>query len=321
MKNVVSLHPAHAAPGILARLEAYSARADRAYSDATKEAWKNDSAKWTAWCQANGRASFPAAPVDVAAWVEALGETHAVASIDRYLSTLAHMHRAAGLASPTRDELVRLAFKVVKRQRGVAQRQALGLTWELRRRMIHAWPDTAKGRRDKAMLALSYDGMLRRSELVAADWEHIDRGAPDGSGTLFLPRSKTDQEGAGAYVWLAPDTLVLLDAWAAITRQAAGPIFRAFEGARPAGRLSAGRVNVVFKAMAAAALSAEAAAQVTGHSGRVGATQDMMAAGIDLGSIMNAGRWKSPDMPNRYTRHLPAGRSGMAKLAVLQNRT
>ena len=38
-------------------------------------------------------------------------------------------------------------------------------------------------------------------------------------------------------------------------------------------------------------------AQVSGHSVRVGATQDLLALNIDLASVMQAGRWKSNRMP------------------------
>ncbi len=39
--------------------------------------------------------------------------------------------------------------------------------------------------------------------------------------------------------------------------------------------------------------------QVSGHSIRVGATQDMLALNIDLASVMQAGRWKTTVMPMR----------------------
>jgi len=54
---------------------------------------------------------------------------------------------------------------------------------------------------------------------------------------------------------------------------------------------------------------------------RLGATQDMAATGVDLGAIMHAGGWKSPDMVMRYIEHMDVGKSGMARLysAVMPN--
>jgi hypothetical protein len=40
----------------------------------------------------------------------------------------------------------------------------------------------------------------------------------------------------------------------------------------------------------------------------------MVAAGIDLTSIMHAGGWNDPKMPRYYTRELAAKDSGMARL-------
>jgi hypothetical protein len=43
----------------------------------------------------------------------------------------------------------------------------------------------------------------------------------------------------------------------------------------------------------AAGLDGSVVAKLSGHSMRVGAAQDMAAAGIDLGAIMHAGGWKT----------------------------
>ena len=52
----------------------------------------------------------------------------------------------------------------------------------------------------------------------------------------------------------------------------------------------------------------------TGHSLRVGAAQALAGANISLAAIMENGRWQSPRMPARYTRHAAAAQSAMAKL-------
>jgi hypothetical protein len=60
--------------------------------------------------------------------------------------------------------------------------------------------------------------------------------------------------------------------------------------------------------------------QVSGHSVRVGATQDLLALNIDLASIMQSGRWKSSRMPMRYGEEIIAARGGMARAAASQGR-
>jgi|HubBroStandDraft_6_1064221.scaffolds.fasta_scaffold848595_2 hypothetical protein len=60
--------------------------------------------------------------------------------------------------------------------------------------------------------------------------------------------------------------------------------------------------------------------QVSGHSTRVGATQDLSALDIDLAAIAPAGGWKSTRMPLQYAEKLNAERSGMARAAAVTGR-
>ena len=60
--------------------------------------------------------------------------------------------------------------------------------------------------------------------------------------------------------------------------------------------------------------------QVSGHSTRVGAAQDLAALDIDLAAITQAGGWKSTRMPLQYAEKINASRSGMARAAVAAGR-
>ena len=92
-------------------------------------------------------------------------------------------------------------------------------------------------------------------------------------------------------------------------------------GTRAGDRLHPGDVARRFKAMAtAAAIAPELVVKISGHSSRVGAAQDMSNAGLELGQIMQAGRWKTAEMVGRYTEGLAVRRGGAAKLAAIQNR-
>ena len=91
---------------------------------------------------------LPALSATVAAFVDGMDETKAPATIRRYVSSIASMHRAAGLPDPCADEVVRLALKRLHRTRGRgrAQAQATPLTRDLVDRMLTAadpgppWP-------------------------------------------------------------------------------------------------------------------------------------------------------------------------------------
>ena len=93
------------------------------------------------------------------------------------------------------------------------------------------------------------------------------------------------------------------------------------ERGRLGGRLDPSRVPRIFKQMARRpGLPPAVVEGLSGHSARVGAAQDMIAAGIELPAILQAGRWKSTAMVNRYGERLLARRSGAAQLARLQRR-
>src|SRR3546814_8655911 len=82
-----------------------------------------------------------------------------------------------------------------------------------------------RGLRDAALLRVAYDSAGRRSELVAIRAEHIERDA-EGAGTLFIPPSKTDQAGEGAYAYLAPAPMVAIARWRDAGHIARGALFR-----------------------------------------------------------------------------------------------
>jgi hypothetical protein len=61
-------------------------------------------------------------------------------------------------------------------------------------------------------------------------------------------------------------------------------------------------------------------AEVSGHSTRVGAPQDLAELDIDLAAITQAGGWKSARMPLQYVEKINAARSGMARAAAASGR-
>ena len=59
-------------------------------------------------------------------------------------------------------------------------------------------------RRDKAMIGFMRDGMLRGQEARNATYADVVVKPEDGSATFYIRRSKTDQLGEGAFVWISP---------------------------------------------------------------------------------------------------------------------
>ncbi|MGI4802959.1 MAG: tyrosine-type recombinase/integrase [Janthinobacterium lividum] len=293
-----------------------------AYSLNTERALRADVTVFTGWCVAAELGSLPAAPSTVAAFVDAMGAVRAPATVRRYISSVATFHHAARLPNPCQDDAVRLALKRLHRARGRAQAQAAPLTRDLVDRMLAAAGDGVRDLRNRALLAVAYDSLCRRSELVALQRADLEAGQY-GEGTLTIRRSKTDQEGIGQLRYVAPDTMRHVAAWLAVAEHTDGALFRTVGKAGTiGGPLDPGDVARVFKAMAkAAGIARELVAAISGHSSRVGAAQDQVQHGVELPAVMQAGGWTSPTMVARYSAKLQVRRGGAAKLALLQNRT
>ena len=134
-------------------------------------------------------------------------------------------------------------------------------------------------------IRMARDMLARRSELVALDVSDVDLEA----GTAMVARSKTDQEGEGATLYLAPRTRDYLRRYLDAAGVTDGPLFRPLSrGGNVRGdRLDGRDVSRIFKRVALRAGLDPSG--FSGHSCRVGMTQDLTANGADLASIMQVG--------------------------------
>ena len=297
-------------------LRQHAEAARGAYASNTERALRADVAAFTAWCADAGHQPLPASAETVAAFIDAMGASKAPATVRRYVSSISTFHRAAGVANPCEALTVKLALKRMHRERGRVQQQAAPLTDQLVARMLVAAGATLRDLRDKALLTVAYTTMCRRAELVGLLREDLQVEG-DGFATVTIRRSKTDQEGAGATAPITADVMRHLQAYLAAAKIEAGPLFRAvLKGGRVGEALDGAEVARIFKAMALrAGLTAEEAARISGHSTRVGAAQDAIRLGAELPAVMQAGRWRTPEMVSRYTQRLGA-RHGAAALVA-----
>ena len=208
-----------------------------AMADNSKAALASDLDCYVDWCAAERRVAFPAEPETIARYLKAREKRGAKpATLARRIASIARAHAMLGIAErPTAAPVVRDTLKAARRRRGAQQRQAAPLrlgtgldedtsTFTLEA-LLAVCPPDLPGLRDAALLSLGYDAGLRVSELVAVQVDHIEPHR-DGSGTLLIPRSKTDQDGEGAFAWLSPDTMRRVGRWLEDSGIAQGPVFR-----------------------------------------------------------------------------------------------
>lgn len=303
------------------------ATATEALSEATRRSYETGWRQWQQFAHDAGWCALPARPSELARWAQHLNDTGArAATVAIRLAAVGWAHRhtldesGQPYPSPTKDPRVAAVLAGLRRQQatnGSARRQANALSVEdlaaveaaaVVPRVFRGRPETPqqaynRGSADIALVRMMRDGLLRISEAAAARWDDLVFDS-DGSATLRIRRSKSDQEGEGADVWLSPDTASALKQLRDVQGSAAEA-----DGARIVGSISA---RTVARRLAAAYAAAGLGSGYSGHSGRVGMAQDLAASGAGLPAIMTAGRWKSSAMPAHYTSRQAAAHGAVA---------
>jgi integrase len=304
------------------RLADWSRMAKGAFSANTLRAWRADWEVFTESCRVFRLESLPAAPKTVRAFVfECLGKGKKPATVRRYVSTIGRAHRVSAFPDPTASEDVKLALKEMGRNSTARQKQARGLVWGEIEAFLSIEPRNLRDFRDRALVTVAYDTMCRREELVSLRVEDIDE-AGDGSGSILIRRSKTDATGEGATAYMSPLTMRLLKEWIGQAEIEEGALFLRVAGIRVVGTsLTPQVVSTVFQKVGKwTGLDKKEWGRISGHSCRVGATQDLLALNMDLPSVMQAGRWRDTRMPMRYGEKVLTSRSAMARAAKSQGR-
>jgi len=274
---------------------------DGAYSAHTLRSYGADFASFEAWCNRRTLTALPADAATVAAYLDDCAAGVAPATLRRRVAGIRKLHRLSRQLDPTQDEAVVLALRRARRKKPARPDQALGLTAVLRDQLIDACATDLAGLRSRAMIAVGYDMLCRRSELVALRVEDLEL-RPSGGANLLVRRSKTDQDGNGRVAALSRRAVAILEEWLAAAGIERGPIFRPVYGNRVLVRfLSPIAVSRLIKdAAEKAGLDTDTVRRLSGHSMRVGCAQDLNRDRFDLLTIMRAGGWRSMNVVARY---------------------
>jgi integrase len=316
--------PAPVQPAIspLERLREWQGMAEGAYSANTLRAQKADGAIFQVFCEARGEQFLPADPKTIRAFIEhEMTGGKKPATVRRYIATIGRAHMGAGVLNPCSGEAVRLALKKMGRETSARQAQARALGWKEIKDFIKSAGEGLRADRERALLCVAYETLARRGELVALELRDVEFW-PNGTGQALIRRGKTDAEGQGRVAYLSRETVKWLKIWLEHAKIGGGPIFRRLIGRDEIGdALHPGSIAPIFKRVAQwIGMPARFVAEVSGHSTRVGAAQDLAELDIDLAAITHAGGWKSTRMPLQYAEKINAARSGMARAAAATGR-
>lgn len=290
-----------------------------AFSSETERAWRQDSANFADYCSTIGVSSLPATPETVAAYARSAAAGKAVATVQRRIASVARMHKAAGLADPTKTEEVRNAVRAIKRERGTQQKHAGPLRLRDADRMVDRAAHRASDRkralhprelRDIAMIRVGHAMLTRANELASITVESI-RYQEDGTARIDLLRRKTSDSVEPTF--LNEEAADAMRAWLAAAGITSGYVFVRVSSAGKPGAKPLDRKSISRTLKTMAKRGGIDPQSISSHSMRRGCAQDLMDNGADIGSIAQAGGWKTTVMPLRYTKDLAAGQGAVAK--------
>lgn len=290
-------------------------RLEGAYSENTLRGYRADFAAFEDWCRMEGKRALPASPETVAEFIAHEAPKYLPSSLRRRVAGIRKIHRLVRLPNPVEDEEVLLAMRRALRNKPRRPKQAYGLTKDLRDKLIAAGSNTPIGIRNRAIIAVGYDTLCRRSELVGLRVEDLSE-LEGGAMSILVRRAKNDPFGDGRLAYLTPETAKLLKKWLEISNIRRGWLFRRIYDRRIGYNcLHPFTINRTIKALAEAArMEKSLVRQLSGHSMRVGAAQDMMASGIGILPVMQAGGWRSMNIVERYVQNASVEHNGIAQL-------
>lgn len=318
----------------------------------TVDALRRDLTLFCGWCRNTGRMPLPASQDTLRAFLQAHAESRKVSTLRRYLASVATLHSAAGLSNPTVGELIRSELDLVARNQATSDKTARARGQPVRFAKRQAAPlrdgdlvkadglfgNTRRDQRDRAIIWMAFDTLMRASELAAMRVEDL-REVNDGAMIVTLPHSKSDQYGKGQRRYVSPWTVERLKSWLEAANITEGYVFRGIDSRFAEGgrgkknkkkiehvRDSASR-QVIYRAIKQCAgrlydtgLSQFDMTAYSAHSTRVGAAQDMLAEGVSMLAVQQAGGWKTDVMPMQYAKEIDALHGGAAQLAARRGR-
>jgi len=273
-----------------------------AYSPSTIRAYRSNFECFIKYCDENNVTALPAKPETVATYIKKLSGHLKSSSIKIAVASIAAMHNLNSIIDPTQHPNVKIEMRRIYRTLGRYAKQAYGINRDLLNKMVAATDNSLRGIRDRAILLIAYDSLCRRSELVSLEFKDLVVNSNDGSLKLKLRKSKTDPHGIGKNLYLSDEAQKSIKEWIVKSKISSGKIFRAITvSGKIKEKLSSSHIGRIFKKRAyESRIDPEILKDISSHSARVGAAQDLMLSGVSLPIIMNRGRWSKTDTVMRY---------------------
>ena len=177
-----------------AALAAAQTLAKKATAAATLRAYKDDWTHFYDWCAVHGFVAVPAAPAIVGTYLASLADSHAPATIRRRLSALGKMHRFNDLAWNSAHRDIQGPLQGALRSYARPPQKAAALTLPMLRQLLATCDESARGRRDRALLLFGFVGALRPARASPG----IFRSRPSSRRQIRIRKSRPPGQNGGA---------------------------------------------------------------------------------------------------------------------------
>ena len=231
-------------------------------------------------------------------------------TVKMYRSGVNKAFDIAGRQSPCRHPLVNATMKVVSRDNAQPSHVVQPLREYHVEAMLKACPSSPIGYRDAAMIALGFSAALRRSELIALQFDDVefldDEDDEETKLILHIRQSKTDQLARGHQIPVINGKRIRpvsrLNRWLNVSGVSDGFLFRTMKrgGTLRGKMLHNSDYPRIIKHYAA--LVGCDPKMVSGHSLRAGFVTSAASHRARIDKIMSVTRHTSIDMVMRYTR-------------------
>lgn len=283
------------------------------------------------WCVPRGYAWLPVSSENAREYLFWLKDEkgRAITTVEKHLAMLNMLMGISGLPKLHQDKAITLSMKKLRRA-AAASGERVGQAIPFHLADLHVadrlylQQGSLSALRNRAFLFVAYNTMLRISEIGRLRVRDIEQKSDNV--TLFVAYTKTNTV-TETIKQIAPKTAAALSDWLKASGLVNHPDAMIFSRIFKNGRvhvsdrpLSTVAIEKIFKdTWNLMGRSNEIAnkgryTHWSGHSCRVGATQDLSVNGATFPQILLEGGWKNTETAMRYLRHLGAIDSAVANM-------
>lgn len=272
-----------------------------ATSDNTRKAYRHDIRHYMAW-----GATLPTTADVLITYLQHYAPELNARTLTRRLTAIKNWHLYQGFSDPTTHPLVRKTLIGIKNIHGRPKEKATAISLEALISMVSYLKsqDTLIAYRNNALLQIGFFVALRRSELVAIQFEDL-KFVPQGL-EILIPRSKTDQSGEGQICAIPYGDEILcpataLKTWCEKAQIQSAAVFKRIAKGNVVfqNSLGANHVSYILKEIASNC-GLPNPKSYSGHSLRRGFATSAGQQNVSLSAIMKQGRWKHSDTALGY---------------------